>query len=177
MEKQRSDLWIFWGLERSTEDHVCTVRGQVLREFDWLWQSLGWSEERLDQPCDQQVRPRSLLRLSVKSTPDIHTHTHKYCCHFSVRDATYCVAQMYKKAEHVVFVLSKDSCTEGNMWSDVLTSLARISQGQAPYVHCLHMSTFTRWYWGGKRNSVFQCNLMCFFLERFVISHSYMDKV
>lgn len=58
--------WLLWGLERSTEDHVGPVGGPVLWQLDWLWQSLGRSEERLDQPCDQQVRPRSVL--TVKST-------------------------------------------------------------------------------------------------------------
>lgn len=104
--------WLFRGLVRSTEDHICSAGGQVLREPDWLWQSFGWSKERLDQPCDQQVRPGSVLRPSVRRNPG-HTHTHNYCCLFSMH-ATYCVALEYSNAEYLVFVPSqRPSCWRG----------------------------------------------------------------
>lgn len=97
--------WLLWGLEWSSEDHICFVRGPCLRELDWLWQSLGRSKERLDQPRDQQVCPGPVLRPSVTSSLD--THTFKYCCHYSILDATYSVAQESENVEGLVFVPSK----------------------------------------------------------------------
>lgn len=105
--------WLFWGLERSTEDHICSVRGPVLRELDWLWQSLGRSEEWLDQPGDQQVRPGSMLSQSVPSAK----HIEKYFCSFSMHDATYCVAQEYNNTERMTFVPLKAPLPERNLRS------------------------------------------------------------
>lgn len=67
-------------------------------------------------------------------------HTHKYCCHFSMHDATNCVAQKYKNAELIVYVPSKGSRTDGNLWStDQLgQNLSRASTIRA-LLACVHL--------------------------------------
>lgn len=130
--------WLLWRLERSTEDHVGPVGGPVLWQLDWLWQSLGRSEERLDQPCDQQVRPWSVL--TVKSTPRwggrAHRCTLKRCCHFSMLDATRCAAQKCSTCSPCP--IQRPVCRREPALHWPITLL---SQEQALLMHCWHVST------------------------------------
>lgn len=132
--------WWLWGLEWSTEDHLCSVRKPILWELGWLWQSLGWSKERLDQPSDQQVCPGSMLRCLFRKKHPWHTHTAAISACYLLRST---LQNCWREQQNTTRLCSLKRSLMGNPRN---TNQARTRSGQLPYVHCWHVSAFTRWW-------------------------------
>lgn len=119
---------VLWGLERSPEDHVSPVGGPLLRQLDWLWQSLGWPEERLDQPRDQQVRPGSVL--TAGSTLWRHPQI--------------CAAPCCPLRSTEAFSTQPLSHPEFRREAALHWPIALLSRGQLPLMRCWHTATWKR---------------------------------
>lgn len=127
--------WMLWGLERSTEDYICPAGGPVLRQLDWLWQSLGRSTERLDQPCDQQVRPGSVL--TVKSSQWAHTHSNTA----AISACLMLLTVQHGSAQRAVLVPSRGLCDNSNQHcTDQLSQYLSRASATRALLACVHFN-------------------------------------